>query len=1023
MTSLPLFLPEPVTPRLALVRPGEPGDAEAAARRSSDVVLVTEGTYPHAHGGVSVWCDQLVTGLPDQRFRIVALTAFGYQRPVWDLPGHVDELTTVGLWDGSRHRPRRRGRPAAPLAAALAALLTRPDEDAAGFVRWVDDLGRHDVAEIARQLAFGELVVALDTELQRSGCWPLAGGARASDLVKVADMLDHLLRPLTVDAGPAAVYHASSNGLAALVCLLAHRRHGSRFLLTEHGIYLRERYLELRRMAIAPPAKALLLRFHRLVSGAAYREAALVAPGSGWNQRWEIRNGARPHRVRTVYNGIDPGAFPARDAEPEEPVVSWLGRIDPIKDIATLVEGFAVVHEKRPEARLRLYGRIPASAAAYRAELDGLIASLGLDDVVTFEGGVAESADAYRDAQLGVLSSISEGFPYSLIEAMACGLPAVATGVGGVAEAVAGTGIVVPPRAPDLLGEAIVELLDDTPRRRRLGVLARQRVLEHFTLEVCLDAYRAIYDELKAMWPPLIRVAGGRRAAVLEVVPPGARSASARAPGSPDDDAAPAGEPVEEQNVELVAALGGPDALAAAVDVDEVAATLESVGVTDQVAELRFGAPDVFELAERVWSTAGPGRVPAADGPTPSAGPAGSAGGARSGGPPRPPVAVAERPRGVLARGMAYVLPAAVVAASVIGGADEKALLTASMAGWGLGQAGGVLAYTAFYRSPTRTLGPLRRGFLWSVVGAVVAGIALGLWRGAGSGVAFALPLLHLVGATALVMTGRTRALLLLLLPVSALSVAALLLPGSLALPLVGPAAVLTVLATLTLVGVAVRRAPGRPAGPLLERSDWLASAPLVVCGWCSAAFALLAVSATGQLPDFVQVDSRQWLLVGLPLWVMVATSEWLLLSVRRALAAELEAGTSLAAFRSAARRAVGRSMAAGALAMVAAVGAGTGLALALSDLSPPTALIAATVFGLVGSALYGTTVLTAGGRVGGVIAAMAGAVAGLAVAVFVPGGLLGLPDHVVALGVGGAAAAVLCARAGRALVDPVSLR
>jgi glycosyltransferase involved in cell wall biosynthesis len=1012
MTSLPLILPGPVTPRLTLVRPHHDGDAESTARRSSDVVLVTEGTYPHAHGGVSVWCDQLVTGLPEQRFRLVALTAFSYQRPVWNLPGHVDELTTVGLWDGARHRPRPPRRPAAPLAASLAALLTRPDEEVGGFVQWVDDLGRYDAAEIARQLTFGELVVALDAALAGPGTWPIARRARASDLVKVADMLDHLLRPLTIDAGPAAVYHASSNGLAALVCLLAHRRHGARFLLTEHGIYLRERYLELRRMAIAQPAKALLLRFHRLVSCAAYREAAVIAPGSGWNQRWEIRNGARPHRVRTVYNGIDPAAFAAREVEPDEPVVSWLGRIDPIKDIETLVQGFAVVNAKRPDARLRLYGRIPATAAAYKGRIDALIDELGLVDVVTFEGGVAESADAYRDAQLGVLSSISEGFPYSLIEAMACGLPAVATGVGGVAEAVADTGIVVPPRAPEMLGEAIVELLDDGPRRRRMGVLARERVLEHFTLEVCLEGFREIYADLKAMWPPLVRVVGGRAAAVEVVV--GAGAGSGGGSGSGGRDGTDGGALSAEQDGELVAALGGADALAMAVDVDEVAATLESVGVTDQVAQLRFATPDVFRLAEHVWSTVGPG---AAD-----AGVVGGGGGGGEG-PPRPPRTGPARPKGVLARGMAYVLPAAVVAASVIGGADEKILLAASMAGWGLGQAGGVLAYTAFYRSPTRSLGPLRRGLQWSVIATLLMATGLGLWRGAGSGVAFALPLLHLVGATSLVMTSRTRALLLLLLPVSALSVGAVLFPRSPVLPLVGPAAVATVVATLSLVAVAVRRAPAGPSGPLLERSDWVASAPLVVCGWLSAAFALLAVSATGQLPDFVQVDSRQWLIVGLPLWVMVAASEWLLLSVRRALAAELEAGTSLAVFRAAALRAAGRSLAIGALAMVAAVGAGAGSAVALSDLSPGSALVAATVFGLVASALYGTTVLSAGARTGSVIAAMAVAAAGLAAAVFLPGGLLGLPDHVVALAVGGAAAAVLCADATRALVDPASLR
>jgi hypothetical protein len=76
-------------------------------------VLVTEGTYPHAHGGVSVWCDQLVQGLPDHRFRVVALTAFGHQRPVWPVPQQVDEVVTVALWDHERRSPgRARRRPA-----------------------------------------------------------------------------------------------------------------------------------------------------------------------------------------------------------------------------------------------------------------------------------------------------------------------------------------------------------------------------------------------------------------------------------------------------------------------------------------------------------------------------------------------------------------------------------------------------------------------------------------------------------------------------------------------------------------------------------------------------------------------------------------------------------------------------------------------------------------------------------------------------------------------------------------------
>jgi len=1101
--SLPSLPAERFTaPPLRLVRDENLGRPTGSVRRSSDIVMVTEGTYPHAHGGVSVWCDQLVTGLPDHAFRLVALTAFGYQRPVWDLPSHVQELVTVGLWDRDHRVRRRRGlrrRPlavpagtTAPLARVLAALLAAPTDHVALFGRFLDQVAALDDAQVARELSFGPLLVALDLELGRAKSHGEAvRGARASDLVKVAGMLEHLLRPLSLDPGPAAIYHASSNGLAALVCLLARRRHGAAFLLTEHGIYLRERYLELRRLAMARPAKALLLRFHRLVSAVAYAEAEVVAPGSAWNGRWEGRHGAPAHRVRPIYNGIDPSSFAARSSEPAEPVVSWLGRIDPIKDLETLVEAFAVVNAKRPDARLKLYGRTPPGNEAYRARLDSLISARGLDGVVTFEGGVAESADAYVDAQVGVLSSISEGFPYSLIEAMACGLPAVATGVGGVAEAVADTGLVVPPRAPELFGEAVLSLLDDGPRRRRLGVLARERVLAHFTLDGCLDAYRDLYAELRTIWTP-------------------AGSSPASPPRPPVAGVAPAAPLVRRvvnrsDRDELTAALGGVEALIQAVDADDIAATLESVGVTDDVAESRFGTPDVFTLAERMWAYATMlrratrifGAVPPAvavddgapsDSATRSSGrrrrdrrtsatrplsgdggaesrarrrrvrrdPAAAAAGVggtgvdgspvwrrrgrraavppvarlRAGGggsgdggePPRPVMEPGPQPAGAFARGLAYVLPAVVVAAAVRAGADQAVLVASSVLGWGLAQAGGVLAYTTYYRSPKgRGLTVMRRGLLGSVLAAAAAGVAVGIARTPASGVAFALPLLHLVGATAVVMAGRTRLLLALLTPVAVLSAVVVVNPSASGGVAVGPAAVMTVAATLLLVAWCVRRAgPGGPtATSLLERADWVVAAPLALCGWLTAAFALLAVGATGHLAGFVGLGSGHWLLVALPLWLMVGTSEWLLLSLRRALAVDLEAAGSLAGFRSLAGRAVGGRLGLGLLGLTLAVALGSGGLVSSAHLSWTVAISAAAIFALVAASLFGATVLTAAARVGTVLSAMALAVVALVWMTASPRNPLGLGDHSMALCVGAAVAAGLCVRAGQVLLEP----
>ena len=99
------------------------------------------------------------------------------------------------------------------------------------------------------------------------------------------------------------------------------------------------------------------------------------------------------------------------------------------------------------------------------------------------------------------LSSISEGMPYTVIEAMMCGRPTVSTDVGGVAETVGEAGLVVPPGDPGAFAAACVELLRDPIRRTALGAAARQRALAHFTTGQMLPAYRELYADVHAQDP------------------------------------------------------------------------------------------------------------------------------------------------------------------------------------------------------------------------------------------------------------------------------------------------------------------------------------------------------------------------------------------------------------------------------------------------------------------------------------------------------------------------------------------
>ncbi|GGO20323.1 GT4 family glycosyltransferase PelF [Deinococcus humi] len=476
----------------------------ATQTRAPHIALYTEGTYPQAHGGVSVWVDQLVRGLDDHQFAVQAISGLPFTRAAVPMPENVS-FTQVPLWGAPPPAPARpdaaRRREVEEAYLAVLDGLCTLDLDLFGAgLQMLSGLGQRggftallDTPRLAR--------LTLDTwagHATRQALGRQRDDARLP-LPTVADALDaqtwleHALRPLGHPAPQAQVGHAVSNGFAGLLALHGLWSHNTPFVLTEHGVYLRERYMEFRRSAYSSGFKGLLLRFYRLLCSLVYREATLVLPGSHYNRRWEERLGAHPDKIHCVYNGIDPEIFPPAEQEPVESVVSWVGRIDPLKDIETLIRAFDLVRRRNAGAQLRLFGGTPAGNEDYLFRCQSLTQQLNLTEHVTFEGRIDDITDAYRAGQVVALTSVSEGFPYTVIEAMAMGRPPVATRVGGVPEAVGDAGLIVRPRDVMGVASALTRLLDDAPLRARLGRAARERVMELFTLDGCLDAYRRAY--------------------------------------------------------------------------------------------------------------------------------------------------------------------------------------------------------------------------------------------------------------------------------------------------------------------------------------------------------------------------------------------------------------------------------------------------------------------------------------------------------------------------------------------------
>ncbi|MEV8424354.1 DUF3492 domain-containing protein [Streptomyces niveus] len=508
--------------------------------------LLTDGGYPYATGESRLWCDRLVRGLAQHEFDVYALSRSAHQEGNgWiQLPPSVQRVRTAPLWsaqgDGRAYGRRERRRFVGHFEELITAVRT-PDEGAAesgGGDRSRQTAafaeGLYGLAELARD--HGGLATALRSEtavrILESACHAPGArrgvrGATVPDYLLFADQLERALRPLSLDwyddegLGAVDLCHATTGGSAALPGLLAKRFFGTPLLVTEYGVQLRAHYLAAGPGGDAPlraPVRALLAAFQGRLAAEVYRQAAVITPGNTHARRWQERCGADRAKLRTVYPGMETERFAAlgeRDAggDSGDPrTLVWVGRIEPAKDLISLLHAFADIRKEEPEARLRIIGAAAqgAEATAYLAHCRALAAQLFPDEAadahamgdncVSFEEvggpGAPELVDAYAAGGVIVLSSIVEGFPVSLVEAMFCGRATVSTDVGAVVEVIGGTGLVVPPRNPRALADACVALLRDPRRRERLGAAARARALELFTVEQNVAAFHGIYLEL-----------------------------------------------------------------------------------------------------------------------------------------------------------------------------------------------------------------------------------------------------------------------------------------------------------------------------------------------------------------------------------------------------------------------------------------------------------------------------------------------------------------------------------------------
>lgn len=498
---------------------------------TADICLVLEGTYPYVYGGVSTWVHQLLNMFPEWKF---ALFFLGAQRNPADkykytIPPNVVAIEEVYLFD---HSEERSWFPAAgqgrwkPFYEAARKLGVHPPTGDRQDLELIGQLCGHVMSH--QHLDF-------DTFWNSRETWEVlqelyARYASDEGFLNFFWTTRFLVQPLwklarAMDRMPAAkVYHTACTGYAGIAAALVSARHGKPLVLTEHGIYLRERIADicrspwipdqlLRRPNLNEPLgtlRSLWIGFFALAGRLCYGQSAAIVSLFGKNARAQEHFGAETAKISIIPNGIKTEHFePARKARmarrqaaPGSRVVGFLGRVVSIKDVKTLLRTARKVCDQLPDATFLIAGPTNEEAG-YFDECMELHQQLELGDSVKFLGHT-ERDDFLPIIDVMMLTSISEGLPFVIIESLAAGVPVVSTDVGACSELLGGrpdespacgeAGLIAEIGNSDQLARHVVHILSQPAVADAMSEAGVKRVERWYHENAIKDAYHRLYS-------------------------------------------------------------------------------------------------------------------------------------------------------------------------------------------------------------------------------------------------------------------------------------------------------------------------------------------------------------------------------------------------------------------------------------------------------------------------------------------------------------------------------------------------
>ncbi|MGB3367386.1 MAG: GT4 family glycosyltransferase PelF [Acidaminobacteraceae bacterium] len=461
--------------------------------------IIAEGSYPYISGGVSSWLHQLISGMPNVQFKIFSIMASSKEQPEYKykLPSNILEVKTIFM-DQYLSIPQK---------SFANVKLSKSDQEL--ISQFVDFNQSLDWDNFIKLISDKKKIKSIYKLIQSKPVWESFlvrynrnhyNDGFNSYFWTIRSIIIPLLFIIQEVDLEADVYHTISTGYAGIVASVLKAKYNKPLLLTEHGIYAREREEELLAADwVAKSYKKLWIDFFYFISKGCYDASDVVISLFYDNKVIQEALGVEKEKLEVINNGVSIKNFNAAKVEHTGYNVASILRVVPIKDVLTMLRSFRMVLNKRHDVHFFIIGPTEEDEDYYEKCVE-LVNILDMNSYVTFTGKI-NIKDIIHELDVLVLTSISEGQPLVILEGLASAIPFVSTDVGACRElleddGINGTcGIITKPVSPNETSEGILKLLENDELRNEYGENGRKKMETYFKLEDVINKYESLYNK------------------------------------------------------------------------------------------------------------------------------------------------------------------------------------------------------------------------------------------------------------------------------------------------------------------------------------------------------------------------------------------------------------------------------------------------------------------------------------------------------------------------------------------------